>query len=74
MLKDSKELNVFSRHIPKQTDIDEFLAVLKAKVTKEYKLPLLAQSIMNAYPQSPAFRNIYQLSRDNTRHGIGFNT
>ena len=37
VLKDSKELNVFSRHIPKQTEIDEFLAVLKAKVTKEYK-------------------------------------
>ena len=45
VLKDSKELNIFSRHIPKQTEIDEFLAVLKAKVTKEYKLPLLAQSI-----------------------------
>ena len=60
VLKDSKELNVFSGHIPKQTEIDEFLAVLKAKVTKEYKLPLLAQSIINAYPQSPAFRNIYQ--------------
>ena len=45
VLKDSKELNVFSRHIPKQTDIDEFLAVLKAKVTKEYKLPLLAQTL-----------------------------
>ena len=28
VLKDSKELNVFSRHIPKQTEIDEFLAVL----------------------------------------------
>ena len=56
VLKDSKELNVFSRHIPKQKEIDEFLAVLKAKVTKEYKLPLLAQSIINAYPQSPAFR------------------
>ena len=49
VLKDSKQLNVFSRHIPKQTEIDEFLAVLKAKVTKEYKLPLLAQSIINAY-------------------------
>ena len=66
VLKDSKELNVFSRHIPKQTEIDEFLAVLKAKVTKEYKLPLLVQSIINAYPQSPAFRNIYQYITTNT--------
>ena len=66
VLKDRKELNVFSRHIPKQTEIDEFLAVLKAKVAKEYKLPLLAQSIINAYPQSPAFRNIYQYITTNT--------
>ena len=66
VLKDSKELNVFSRHIPKQKEIDEFLAVLKAKVTKEYKLPLLAQSIINAYSQSPAFRNIYQYITTNT--------
>ena len=60
VLNDSKELNIFSRHIPKQKEIDEFLAVLKAKVTKKYKLLLLAQSIINAYPQSPAFKNIYQ--------------
>ena len=33
VLKDSKDLNIFSRHIPKQKEIDEFLAVLKAKVT-----------------------------------------
>ena len=35
VLKDSNELNIFSRHIPKQKEIDEFLAVLKPKVTKE---------------------------------------
>ena len=66
VLKDSTDLNFFSRHIPKQKEIDEFLAVLKAKVTKEYKLPLLAQSIINAYPQSPAFKNIYQYITTNT--------
>ena len=66
VLKDSTDLNIFSRHIPKQKEIDEFLAVLKAKVTKDYKLPLLAQSIINAYPQSPAFKNIYQYITTNT--------
>ena len=29
VLKDSKELDVFTRHIPKQTDIDKFLQILK---------------------------------------------
>ena len=59
VLKDSKELDIFTRHIPKQKEIDEFLQILKAKVTKDYKLPLLAKSIINAYAQSPAFKNIY---------------
>ena len=35
-------------------------------MTKDYKLPLLAQSIINAYPQSPAFKNIYQYITTNT--------
>ena len=66
VLKDSKELDIFSRHIPKQKEIDEFLSVLKAKVTKDYKLPLLAKSIINAYTHSPAFKNIYQYITTNT--------
>ena len=66
VLTDSKELDIFSRHIPKQKEIDEFLSVLKAKVTKDYKLPLLAKSIINAYAHSPAFKNIYQYITTNT--------
>ena len=66
ILKDSKELDIFRRHIPKQKEIDEFLSVLKAKVTKDFKLPLLAQSVINAYPRSPAFKNIYQYITTNT--------
>ena len=38
VLKDAKELDVFTRHIPKQTDIDKYLQILKAKVTKSYDL------------------------------------
>ena len=33
ILKDAQELDVFTRHIPKQDDIDKFLHILKAKVT-----------------------------------------
>ena len=66
VLKDSKELDIFTRHIPKQKEIDEFLAILKAKVTKDYKFPLLAKSIIHAYSQSPAFKNIYHYIMTNT--------
>ena len=34
ILKDAEELDVFTQHIPKQTDIDKFLQILRAKVTK----------------------------------------
>ena len=60
ILKDSKELNVFTRHIPKQKEIDEFLKVLKAKVIHCYSLPILASEIQQAYKTSPAFKNIYR--------------
>ena len=66
VLKDSKDLDIFTRHIPKQKEIDEFLQILKAKVTKDYKLPLLAKSIIAAYAQSPAFKSIYQYITTNT--------
>ena len=59
VLKDAKELDVFTRHIPKQTDIDRFLQVLKAKVTKSYKLPVTASELVKEYPQSPVFKHIY---------------
>ena len=59
ILKEAKELDVFTRHIPKQEDIDRFLQVLKAKVTKTYDLPLNAQELLKAYPTSPAFKDIY---------------
>ena len=35
-------------------------------MTKEYKLPLLAKSIIVAYAQSPAFKSIYQYITTNT--------
>ena len=56
VLKDAKELDVFTRHIPKQTDIDRILQVLKAKVTKSYKLPVTASELVKEYPQSPVFK------------------
>ena len=58
VLKDSKDLDIFTRHIPKQKRL--------MKVTKDYKLPLLAKSIIAAYAQSLAFKSIYQYITTNT--------
>lgn len=59
VLKDAKEIDVFTRHIPKQVDIDKFLKVLKAKVIKSYDLPFTTSELIKEYPNSAAFSHIY---------------
>ena len=65
VLKDAKELDVFTRHIPKQTDIDKFLKILKAKVTKSYDLSVSASELVKEYPHSPAFNSTYSYITQN---------
>ena len=65
VLKDAKELDVFTRHIPKQTDIDKFLKILKAKVTKSHDLSVSASELVKEYPHSPAFNSIYSYITQN---------
>ena len=60
-----EELDVFTRHIPKQTDIDKFLQILKAKVTKSYDLSVTATELVKEYPHSPAFSSIYNYITQN---------
>ena len=59
ILKDAEELDVFTRHIPKQTGIDKFPQILKAKVTKSYDLSVTDTELVKEYPHSPAFSSIY---------------
>ena len=60
ILKDAQELDVFTRHTPKQDDIDKFLRILKAKVAKSYDLPLTAIELQKEYTHFPAFKAIYK--------------
>ena len=65
VLKDAKELDVFTRHIPKQIDIDKFLKIFKAKFTKSYDLSVSASELVKEYPHSPAFNSIYSYITQN---------
>ena len=65
VLKDAEELDVFTQHIPKQADIDKFLQILKAKVTKTYDLSITASKLVKGYPHSPAFNSIYNYITQN---------
>ena len=56
---------MFIRHIPKQTDIDRFLQILKAKVTKSYDLSVTATEPVKEYSHSPAFSSIYNYITQN---------
>ena len=56
---------MFTRHIPKQADIDKFLQILKAKVTKSYDLSVTASQLVKGYPHSPAFNSIYNYITQN---------
>ena len=56
---------MFTQHIPKQSDIDKFLQILKAKVTKSYDLSITAADLVKEYPHSPAFRSIYNYITQN---------
>ena len=64
-MKDAEELDVFTQHIPKQTDIDKFLQILKAKVTKSYDLSVTVTELVKEYPHSPAFSSIYNYITQN---------
>ena len=65
ILKDAEELDVFIRHIPKQTDIDKFLQILKSKVTKSHDLSVTAKELVKEYSHSPAFSSIYNYITQN---------
>ena len=54
ILKDAEEMDVFTQHIPKQTNIDKFLQILKAKGTKSYDLSVTATELVKEYSHSPA--------------------
>ena len=56
---------MFTQHIPKQEDIDKFLQILKAKVTKSYDLSITASELVKEYPHSPAFNSIYNYITQN---------
>ena len=65
ILKDVEGLDVFTQHIPKQTDIDKFRQILKAKVTKSYDLSVTATELVKEYPNSPVFSSIYNYITQN---------
>ena len=65
LLKDAAELDIFTRHIPKQVEIDKFLKVLKSKVRNSYNLPVQIQDLAQAYLTSPAFAGIYKYIKNN---------
>ena len=53
------------KYLPKQTDIDKILDIIKRKVLKGTHLPLTIREIQAGYLSSPYFKDIYQYLTQN---------
>lgn len=51
--------NVTYRHIPRQSEIDSILKIIKRKIIRDYQLPVLANEIRIAQETSPFFKPVY---------------
>ena len=59
-LKDLIDMNnIVQRFLPKQTDIDKILEIIKRKVLKGMDLPLTLKEIQSGYLSSLYFKDIY---------------
>ena len=51
--------NLIQKYLPKQTDIDKILDIIKRKVLKGTHLPLTIKEIQAGYLSSPYFKDLY---------------
>ena len=51
--------NLVHKYLPKQTDIDKILEIIKRKVLKGTHLPVEVKEIQVGYLFSPYFKNLY---------------
>ena len=56
---------IVQKYIPKQTDIDKILDIIKRKVLKGTHLPLTIKEIQAGYLTSPYFKDIYRYVAQN---------
>ena len=57
--------NIIQRFLPKQTDINKILEIIKKKVLKGTHLPLMIKEIQAGYLNSLYFKDIYQYLAQN---------
>ena len=50
---------LIQKFLPKQTDIDKILDIIKSKVLKRTDLPLTIKEIQAGYLSSPCFEDLY---------------
>ena len=50
---------LIQKYLPKQTDIDKILDIIKRKVLKGTHLPLMVKEIQTGYLTSPYFKDLY---------------
>ena len=60
LIPDIKDEDILRKRIPKQTEIDAMMKIIKRRVLQDYHLPVDARELLNAQKESPHFKEIYQ--------------
>ena len=58
LFKKIPEDSVFTKHIPKQVELDKFIDALKEKVIHDYNIPVHIKALRAEYKRSPYFKDI----------------
>ena len=63
LFKKIPEDSVFTKHIPKQVELDKFIDALKEKVIHDYNIPVHIKALRAEYKRSPYFKDIVKYIR-----------
>ena len=63
-------INLMCKHIPQQSEVNKFLQNIRTKVLQTSQLPIQRESLINEYPKSPKFRQIYQYIKNGYIKGL----
>ena len=55
-----RDSSIFRKHIPRQSELDRYLNIMKQKIIHGYKLPITLQEMKHEYIKSPYFKDIYK--------------
>ena len=66
-----RDSSIFRKHIPRQSELDKYLEIMKKKIIHDYQLPITLQELQAEYQKSPYFKDIYKYVKTEIIHFQG---